>query len=260
MNVDKIIIGDAAEELVKLDDDFIDLVVTSPPYDLLRKNSQYSAEFDFPKIAKDLYRVLKDGGVLVWVVGDQIVNNSESLTSFKQAIHFVDVVGFNLWDTMIYQKHSFTHPETVRYHQVFEYMFVFSKGKPKTFNPIMDRENKYLGKRGASGRNADGSRRVGQSEVKNKMGKRFNIWQYTVGKHHSTKDEIAFQHPALFPEKLAEDHILSWSNPGDIVLDCFAGSGTTCKMAKLNGRKWIAIEKSKEYCSIIEERLKDVIS
>lgn len=248
---------DCLEGLKLLDDNSIDLTVTSPPYDNLRTYNGYS--FDFENIAKELSRVTKDGGVVVWVVNDSTINGSESGTSFKQALYFKEI-GFNLHDTMIWNKGSFAFPSKNCYHQVFEYMFVFSKGKPKVLNFIKDRKNLYVGDRGASGRNKNGVRNKGKSTVRDEYGKRFNIWNYPIGGGHCTKDKIAYQHPAIFPEQLANDHIISWSNENDIVLDPFMGSGTTAKMAKLNNRNYIGFEISKEYCDIAEERLKEVKS
>ena len=245
---------DCLEGLKLLDGNSIDLTVTSPPYDDLRK---YNNNFDFENIAKELYRVTKDGGVVVWVVADKTKNGSETGTSFKQALFFKDI-GFNLHDTMIYMsdKPPLTHN---RYEQKFEYMFVFSKGKPKTFNPIME-ECKYAG----SDKKARTFRHTGdelqETHIKNKVNKekiKGNVWYFSTGYNKSTKDIIAFKHPAIFPEQLANDHIISWSNEGDTVLDIFSGSGTTAKMAKLNGRNFIGFEISKEYCEIAEERIKN---
>ena len=245
---------DCLEGLKLLDDNSIALTVTSPPYDDLRK---YNNNFDFENITKELYRVTKDGGVVVWVVADKTKNGSETGTSFKQALFFKDI-GFNLHDTMIYMsdKPPLTHN---RYEQKFEYMFVFSKGKPKTFNPIME-ECKYAG----SDKKARTFRHTGdelqETHIKNKVNKekiKGNIWYFSTGYNKSTKDIIAFKHPAIFPEQLANDHIISWSNENDIVFDPFMGSGTTAKMAELNNRRWIGCELSEEYCWIIKERLEN---
>ena len=246
---------DCLEGLKLLNDSCIDLTVTSPPYDNLRTYKGYS--FDFENIAKELYRVTKDGGVVVWVVADKTKNGSETGASFKQALFFKDI-GFNLHDTMIYMsdKPPLTHN---RYEQKFEYMFVFSKGKPKTFNPIME-ECKYAG----SDKKARTFRHTGdelqETHIKNKVNKekiKGNVWYFSTGYNKSTKDIIAFKHPAIFPEQLANDHIISWSNENDIVFDPFMGSGTTAKMAELNNRKWIGCELSEEYCWIIKERLEN---
>ena len=241
----------------RMNEGLVDLVVTSPPYDNMR---QYEGNTftEFEEIAKSLYRVVKKGGVVVWVVSDQTVKGDESGTSFKQALYFKDV-GFNLFDTMIYLKPprgAVGNNKT--YWQSFEYMFVLSKGTPQTINLLTDRENKDA-RKGDTGtkrlRNGDLLKlsRCGYS----KFGRRTNVWEYFIGKGHSTKDDIAFNHPAIFPEKLAEDHILSWSNPGDLVYDPFLGSGTTAKMAFVNGRKFLGSELSKNYCKIAKARLKD---
>lgn len=251
------------DTMAKMPDNFIDLTVTSPPYDNLRTYNGYS--FDFEGIAKELYRVTKQGGVVVWVVGDATIKGSETGTSFRQALYFKSI-GFNLHDTMIYQKDSCPFPETNRYYPSFEYMFIFSKGKPKTVNLLMDKPNKKFGEKvTGKGRNPDGTLKQ-HTAVKNKtnrvikeFGVRTNVWLYSVGKGKTTKDEYAYQHPAMFPEKLAEDHILSWSNEGDLIYDPFMGSGTTAKMALLNNRDFIGSEISMEYCQIANQRIQNVL-
>ena len=248
--VNKIHNENCLETMAKMPDNFIDLTVTSPPYDGLRTYNGYS--FDFESIAKELYRVTKNGGVVVWVVNDSTKNGSESGTSFKQALFFKEC-GFNLHDTMIYQKSTppLTHN---RYEQNFEYMFVLSKGKPNAFNGIRV-ERKYKDNRTnkAFGKNTDDSVDYGYSSNNTHVLKT-NVWNIFAGGGNS--DKIASKHPAIFPEQLANDHIISWSNENDIVYDCFAGSGTTAKMSILNNRKWIASEISSEYCEIIKERIK----
>lgn len=253
--INQIICGNCAEIMESWPDECIDLTVTSPPYDNLRDYKGYT--FDFETIAKQLYRITKPGGVVVWVVGDATINGSETGTSFRQALYFKDVCGFSLHDTMIYKKKASVFPNTNRYYQAFEYMFVFSKGRPKTVNLIKDRRNLCSG-RAISGtdRQKDGTfmpRRKGK--IISKLGVRFNIWEYPTGWSNSTRDEIAFQHPAVFPEQLAADHIISWSNPGDIVLDPMCGSGTTCKMALKLGRRFIGIDIAEEYCEIARKRV-----
>lgn len=252
VEIDTIYSEDCIETMKRMPDNFIDLTVTSPPYDNLRTYNGYC--FDFENVAKQLYRVTKEGGVVVWVVGDATVNGSETGTSFRQALYFMEC-GFNLHDTMIWNKGSFAFPANTTYHQVFEYMFVFSKGTPKALNFIKDRQNLYLGSRGASGRKQTGERNQGSSEVREQFGKRFNVWNYPIGGSHSATDDVAFEHPAIFPEKLAADHIRSWSNEGDLVYDCFMGSGTTAKMAMTLNRHYIGSEISEEYCKIIDKRL-----
>ena len=240
----------------RLLDKSIDLTVTSPPYDDLRTYKGY--EFEFRPIAQELYRVIKLGGVLVWVVGDATINGTETGTSFRQALYFKDI-GFNLHDTMIYEKGGFSNPSSNRYHQVFEYMFVLTKGKPKTFNPLKDRQNYYDRRGGGKRRKRNGGFYNGKGGQKLKnYGMRFNIWHYSIGGGISTRDKIAYGHPAIFPEKLAEDHILSWSNKNDIVLDPLYGSGTTLKMAKKNNRHYIGFEINPEYCEIARKRLSQV--
>jgi site-specific DNA-methyltransferase (adenine-specific) len=246
--------GDAIELLKVLPDESIDLVVTSPPYDDLRTYGGHS--WDFFSIAKQLIRVIKPGGVIVWVVADQTKNGSESGNSFKQALYF-KTQGLNLWDTMIY--HTDKSPmNDRRYQACFEYMFVFSKGKPKTFNPLK-RPARYSGKKVSNqfNRNTDGTMKpkTGSAVVIADEVIKESIWYIPSGNQKSTKDKIAFQHPATFPEKLARDHIHSWSNPGDIVLDPFMGSGTTGKAAYQQGRRYLGFEIHAEYSEIARKRL-----
>lgn len=244
---------DCLEGLRLLDDESVDMCLTSPPYDNLRTYEGYT--FDFEGIAKELYRVLKPGGVVVWVVGDSTQKGSESGTSFRQALYFKEI-GFNLHDTMIYRKLNYVPLTHNRYEQEFEYIFVLSKGKPKAFNPIMI-PCKYAGtetwgnvtyhKTNDSGLVSCGKKKI------NDFKQHGNIFEYHTGKLQATK---GIKHPAPFPEQLAEDMIKSWSNEGDIVMDICMGSGTTAKMAILNKRNYIGFEISKTYCELIEERLK----
>ncbi len=247
------------ETMAKMPDCFVDLTVTSPPYDNLRDYKGYS--FDFENVAKELFRVTKEGGVVVWVVGDATVKGSESGTSFRQALYFMSC-GFNLHDTMIYAKNNPVPLTHNRYEQKFEYMFVFSKGKPKVFNPIKIKTKEFgklitRGRINEEGRKYDNNAfRIGQNTVVKSEKIKCNIWEYSIGSTASSKDRLAFKHPAIFPEQLANDHILTWSNEGDLVYDCFMGSGTVAKMSILNNRNWVGSEISNEYCNIIEERIK----
>jgi site-specific DNA-methyltransferase (adenine-specific) len=251
----KIICGDCVNVIRQfIPNNCIDLIVTSPPYDNLRDYDE--PNFKFENIAINLFAVLKWGGVIVWIVGDQTINGSESGTSFKQALYFKSI-GFNLHDTMIYAKRGFANPSLTRYHQIFEYMFVFSKGKPKTFNPLKDRPNIEKKRGGDCKRQKDGTMVRGNQGglLLSEFGQRFNIWQYKIGGGNISSDRIVHNHPAAFPEQLAIDHILSWSNEGDLVLDPMCGSGTTCVAAELTNRKWIGIDISEKYCQIARERI-----
>ncbi len=243
----QIICGNNVDVLATFPDDCIDLTVTSPPYDNLRTYKGFN--FDFEGVAQQLYRVTKPGGVVVWVVGDATINGSETGTSFKQALRFMEI-GFRLHDTMIWNKISSVPLTHNRYEQGFEYMFVFSIGVPKTFNPIRVEcgsvrwVNRLNSNRevGSSVRNRVGSTKVGDSKIDR------NVWSF-CGSH------TRYKHPAIFPEKLAQDHIISWSNEGNIVLDPFNGAGTTCLVAKDRKRKFIGIDCSEEYCEIARKRL-----
>jgi len=258
--IDSIVLGDNVATMKQLPDECIDLTVTSPPYDDLRTYGGHS--WDFEGVAMELFRVTKKGGVVVWVVGDATVDGSETGTSFRQALRFMGI-GFKLHDTMIYEcnKPPLTHK---RYEQAFEYMFVFVKAQIKTFNPKM-KKNLYFGKNclrngeWASGKENSAMRqREGEKQIK-EYGMQNNIWRYEIGGNKTTKDKIAFDHPAVFPEKLAEDHIASWSNKGDTVLDPFSGSGTTCKIAKELGRHFIGCEVNQTYVEISNQRLRQEV-
>jgi len=242
--------GDNVATLKTFPDACIDLVVTSPPYDNLRTYGGHT--WDFEGVARELTRVLKPGGVIVWVVADATVNGSETLTSMRQAIHFKDVCGLRVHDTMIWAKPNFSAVGALvsRYAPTFEYMFVFSNGAPKSFNPLKDRPCKTAGsKKVGTIRQQDGStkRKSNEGWVQPALGQRYNVWNM-AGKSVDG-------HPAPFPLGLARDHILSWSNEGDVVLDPFAGSGTTCLAARDAGRRYVGIEINAEYVEIINRRL-----
>ena len=251
IQLNRIYCSNCIDFMDKLPDNCIDLTVTSPPYDNLRDYNGYS--FDCEKIAKQLYRITKRGGVVVWVVGDKIIKGNKTLTSFKQALLFQQV-GFNVHDTMIYKKKNTPFMRSNAYTNCFEFMFIFSKGSPKTFNPLREKTARSGKEMLVHNKKSDGINKKILGELKKEKTKT-NIWEYAVGLGGTTNDKIAFRHPATFPEKLAEDHILSWTNEGDIVFDPMSGSGTTCKMALINDRKYLGCEISEEYVEISKERL-----
>ena len=251
METNKIFNEDCLKTMAKMLDNFIDLTITSPPYDNLRKYNGYN--FEFEKIAKELFRVTKQGGVLIWIVGDATINGNETGSSFKQALYFKEV-GFKLHDTMIWHKpNSFNFGSNSCYRQSFEYMFVLSKGKIKTVNLIKDVPTKLKGQKVKGARkHANGVRDVVPDFIVSDYKKRNNVWHIPVGTNNNN-------HPAIFPEKLAEDHILSWSNEGDLIYDPMIGSGTVAKVALLNNRKFIGSEISKEYCEEANKRIRPLL-
>ena len=259
--------GDCLERMKEIESRSIDLTVTSPPYDDLRtyNDSLVWNENIWKSVIKELFRVTKIGGVVVWVVGDATIKGSETGTSFRQALYAMEC-GFRLHDTMIYEKENYMPLNHNRYEQAFEYMFVFSVGKPKTFSPIKipcktaGASYNYATRSSASSSEKSGAVRARDKKMITASHKpKGNIWGYQVGRGKSSNDDI-WQHPATFPEQLANDHIISWSNEGDTVLDPFMGSGTTGKMALLNNRNFIGIEKDDKYFEIAKNRIADCIS
>ena len=251
--LDSILCADNCEALAAMPPECVDLVVTSPPYDDLRTYGGHS--WDFERLAGELTRVLKPGGVIVWVVADATVNGSETLTSMRQAIHFKDVCGLNIHDVMIYKKAAVgACGSNAAYWQAWEYMMVIAKGKPRAVNRLADRRNSAAGM--VSWRSpkaaAMGARARESATTTAETGIRDNVWQYQVG--HFAGDDVT-EHPAPFPLSLAKDHVSSWSNPGDVVLDPFAGSGTTLKAAKELGRRFVGIEINAEYVEICKRRI-----
>lgn len=243
VEINKIHAGNCLDHMAAMPDGFVDLTVTSPPYDNLRTYNGYT--FDFEPIARELYRVTKRGGVVVWVVGDATINGSETGTSFRQALYFKEI-GFNLHDTMFYRKNSPAFPAKVgsnRYSQVVEYMFVFAKGTPSV-SLLCDKRNKCAGMTSFDGK----------IPPVPEFSPRDNVWEYTTSFNDVTG------HPAPFPEALAKDHILSWSNEGDLVYDPFMGSGTTAKAAHQLGRRWIGSEISAEYVALANKRLEPYLA
>lgn len=242
--------GECSEMMKSLPDNSIDLTVTSPPYDDLRTYKGYV--FNWENVIKELYRVMCRGGVVVWIVNDGTENGSETGTSFKQALYAKEC-GFNLHDTMIWKKECSPFPERNRYYQNFEYMFVWSKGKPKTFNPIKDRKNiKANINPHSTFRDKTGKTKKPKHQIIiNEYGSRFNVWEVSTEKANKS------DHPAVFPIKLVKDHIITWSNEGDTVLDPFLGSGTTRIAAHDLNRNFIGYEISREYFDKQEERYKN---
>jgi site-specific DNA-methyltransferase (adenine-specific) len=226
--------------------------VTSPPYDDLRSYTGYA--FDFKRIARAIWRVTKPGGVVVWVVGDRIrKQKGYSLSSFKQALFFQNI-GFRVHDIMIYRKKNTPFMRSNAYTNCYEFMFLFTKGMPRTFHPLKEKTVRSGYEMLPANRKADGSFHKVLGKL-NGTKTRTNIWEYAVGLGGTTNDKIAFNHPAVFPESLAEDHIHSWSNVGDLVLDPMCGSGTTLKVAKRLRREYLGIDISPEYCKIARQRL-----
>ena len=250
-------LGDCLERMKEIPDGSVDLTVTSPPYDNLRtyNNSLDWGEHVWKPVLEDLFRVTKDGGVVVWIVNDATIKGSETGTSFRQALYAKEI-GFNLHDTMIWNKGNFTAVGALKtsYCPVFEYMFIFSKKKPKTFNPIKDRKNKHFGdKYHQTVRQADGTTKDGHGKGKKRIaeyGQRHNIWL-----NYPEQSNTKRCHPAQYPENLVKDHLMTWSNEGETVLDCFMGSGTTGVACKNLNRKFIGIEKDETYFKIAQDRI-----
>jgi DNA modification methylase len=256
MPTTRLMLGDCVDRMAGIETGSVDLILTSPPYDNLRTYAGGSA-FDFEATAGQCKRVLGPGGVIVWVVGDQTVDGSETGESFRQALHF-KAIGLDLHDTMIYRKANPAPLKQPRYQPEFEFMFVASKGRPRVVNlldepcrargrPSGDSHRKDFGDGGGELRRMHGYRKpIGERKP------RGNIWTYAVGINpHGHRSG----HPATFPLPLAVDHVLSWTNPGDLVLDPFLGSGTVLEACLKTDRRGIGIDISPEYLAMAEERL-----
>lgn len=254
LEIDNIYNIDCVKGMKLLPDNCIDLIITSPPYDDMRDYNGYS--FDFDNIALQIHRILKDNGVVVWVVGDRIKNGNRSLTSFRQAIKFQDI-GFKMHDVMIYKKKNTPFMRSNAYTNCYEFMFVLTKKKISTFHPLKTHTARSGEEMLVANKKADGI----NHKIKGLLHKEktlTNIWEYAVGLGGTTNDKEAFMHPAVFPEKLVRDHVLSWSNEGDIVFDPMCGSGTTCKVAKMLNRHFLGMEISSDYTHIALNRLAKV--
>jgi DNA modification methylase len=247
MEVNKIYHENCIDTMKRMPDSFIDCTITSPPYDGLRVYNGFS--FDFESIAKELFRVTKEGGVVVWIVSDGTIEGSETGTSFNQALFFKKC-GFNLYDTMIWLKPSPQVPTESRYYDVFEYMFILSKGKPKYLNLLSDKKNKSFGlKSKKETRSSKEDRKYKEGiRIVSEYSRRYNVWEISRGKSKTS-------HPAVFPERLAGDHLLSWTKEGDLIYDPFMGSGTTAIVAQKLNRKFIGSEISEQYIQLINKRL-----
>lgn len=257
MEINQIINIDCVEGMKEIPNNTIPLTVCSPPYQNLRTYNGY--KFDFFAAAQELYRITSNGGVICWIIGDSIENNSETLEPFRQAITFKSL-GFNIHDTMIYQKKNFSHPEKNRYHQIFEYVFVISKGKPKIFNPIIDRKNLTAGSIGNLGINTftekDGSKSFRKKQITAEFGKRYNVW---LGNTRGQEEMcIELKHPGMMPKWLARDLIISFSNPNDLVFDPLVGSGTVCEEAKKLGRNYLGFDSNPEYVKLAQDNLNNI--
>ena len=252
-SLDGLYVAEASEYMSRMTENVVDLTVTSPPYDDLRDYHGY--EFCFEAIAEGLWKVTKPGGVVVWVVGDRI-DEGRTLTSFRQALLFQEL-GFNVHDVMIYHKLNTPFMRSNAYTNTYELMLVLSKGKPATFNALTVSTVRHGQELMLHNKGSDGVNRKVLKELKPEK-TRTNIWSYPVGFGGTTKDKIAFGHPAVFPERLAEDHILSWTNKGDLVFDPMCGSGTTPKMAEKHGRQWLGLDVSAEYVGIAQARVDSI--
>ncbi len=251
----RIIHGDNVTGMRGLPDAFVHLTVTSPPYDDLRTYAGHS-RWDFAGVARELHRITAPGGTVVWVVQEQIVNGSETGESSRQRLAFLDL-GFRLHHTMVMGKSGGHQHSSNRYGRPLEYAFVLSKGAPRYFCPLRDKPNKEKGRMKVfTNRLPDGSFPRSRRRKTNPFGIRPAVWTYATGRNVTTKDGYALAaHPALMPERMAQDHIRSWSKVGDLVFDPFAGVGTTLKMARLNFRHYLGFEANPEYVEVATRRL-----
>ena len=248
-----------------MDAESVDLVVTSPPYDDLRTYND-SSKWDhevFKSVADNLARVLKTGGVIMWNVNDATVKGSETGSSFRQCLYFMDRCGLRLHDTMIYEKTGTAFasgPKSVRYTQIFEYCFILSKGKPKTINLIQDKKNAWAGYTSfgnAKTRKQDGTMHDPgkKSKVIREYGVRTNIWKIKNSGGFGQSSKASYKHPATMPEELARGHVLTWSDKNDLILDPFMGAGTTAQVCLEENRNFIGFEIDETYHQMCVDRV-----
>lgn len=258
MHAESLVCCDCVEGMRALPPASVPLTVTSPPYDDLRDYGAHTWDFEkFMLVASQLWRVTMPGGALCWVVGDQIRDGGQTGSSFRQAL-YLKGLGFRLHNTLVIEKQLARGISKVRYGVAPEFVFVFSKGRPRSINLIRDKANKFGGQlMRFSTRGRDGTTSDTEKALIRPFGVRGNVWRYTTGSRVTAKERYAFQHPALMPEKLAKDLIVSWSKPGDLVLDPFGGAGTTAKMALLNHRRYLSIEAHAPYHGLAVRRLAD---
>ena len=248
-----------------MDAESVDLVVTSPPYDDLRTYND-SSKWDhevFKSVADNLTRVLKTGGVIMWNVNDATIKGSESGSSFRQCLYFMDQCGLRLHDTMIYEKTGTAFasgPKSVRYTQIFEYCFILSKGKPKTINLIQDKKNAWAGYTSfgnAKTRRKDGTMHDPGKKSKEirEYGVRTNIWKIKNSGGFGQSSKASYKHPATMPEELARGHVLTWSDKNDLILDPFMGAGTTAQVCLEENRNFIGFEIDETYHQMCVDRV-----
>jgi site-specific DNA-methyltransferase (adenine-specific) len=255
--LNKIICGDAVEELKKIPNNSIDILVTSPPYDGIRKYNGFN--YDLHATGKEIYRVLKDGGVAIMVIQDQTKNFGKTLTSFRTIVDWVDNIGFKLFETVIYRKYGAEGAWwNKRFRVDHEYMPIFLKGeRPQYFNKDpLKIPSKHGGKTmtGGGTRLTNGIRIPTRAITINPMKCRGTIWEYMTA---GDGTRLKHKHPATFPDKLPYDFIQCFCPPNGVVLDPFIGSGTTALAAIELDRNYIGIDISKEYCDLARRRIKE---
>lgn len=259
--INTILHGDSAEVMQSFPDKCIPLTVTSPPYAKMRLYGGHDYTWEtFKSVATQLVRITMEGGVICWVVRNQIVKERENLQAEKEKLFFADDLGLWPHQTIIGAPKGVPLPQSRRYASNFDYVYVFSKGHPRIVNIIRDRRNSRFGdlKSNRLIRESNGSERLacGGEYAIAKWGFRSNLWSYSTGGNHTATDRISAKHPARMGEPLAEDLIISFSKPGDLVFDPFAGAGTSLKMALLNQRQWLGVEIFDEYVELIEKRMR----
>ncbi len=256
MGANRIINADCIKATARLPANSIDLVMFSPPYDGIRDYKK-GWIFDFPALGKNLYRLVKDGGVCAVVINDGTQDFAKSLTSFRLVLNWCDTAGWRLFETCIYQRDGNPGAWWKRRFRVdHEYIFLFLKGKkPKTFDkePLMV-PSKHAGRiySGTDRLTSGKFKKIDHKPVK-RMKCRGTVWKYPTSNTEGNRTKL--QHPATYPDPLAQDIIQCFSEPGDTVLDPMCGSGTTCVMAMKMKRQYMGIDINEEYCQIARKRL-----
>jgi hypothetical protein len=251
-----ILLGDALEILSRIPAGSIPLTLFSPPYDGIRDYGK-NWSLDYKTLGRLLFGATCDGGVCAVVIGDGTKDFAKSLTTFRWAVDWVDNTGWRLFECCIYSRHG--NPGawwTQRFRVDHEYILIFFKGdRLRCFDKTaLMIPSKHAGKvYSGTDRLTNGGFKKIEPKAVNDLKCRGTIWGYATSNSEGNRTKL--EHPATFPDRLADDLIHCFSKPGDLVFDPMCGSGTTCVMAAKAKRDYLGIEINPEYHSIAMKRI-----